>query len=140
MIVERLGRADCAEGWLLDGYPRSSDQASALREAGIEPDVVLAIDVPDEILVERVVGRRTDPETGKIYHLTFFPPPPEVVDRLVQRSDDTEEKCKARLEVFHTNNKAVTDAYDGRIVTVDGDRQKEDVFADIDAGLQAAMA
>lgn len=129
--------------------------------------------MPDDILVERVVGRRSDPETGKIYHMTFFPPPEDIVDRLVQRSDDTEEKCKvretarrlrawgmrvararalvadaprataagraqARLEVFHSNNQAVLEAYDGLITHIDGDRAKDVVFADIDKALAAA--
>eukprot|EP00793_Prasinoderma_coloniale_P001846 PRCOL_00003652-RA len=138
MIVDRLAQPDCEAGWLLDGYPRSSDQASALEEAGIRPNAVLQIDVPDDILVDRVVGRRSDPETGKIYHMTFFPPPEDIVDRLVQRSDDTEEKCKARLEVFHSNNQAVLEAYDGLITHIDGDRAKDVVFADIDKALAAA--
>eukprot|EP00897_Mesotaenium_endlicherianum_P000455 jgi/Mesen1/1040/ME000122S00040 len=80
-------------GWLLDGYPRSASQAAALEMAGIRPDVFILLEVPDSILVDRVVGRRLDPETGKIYHLSFSPPESaEIAARLTQRSDDTEEK------------------------------------------------
>ncbi len=93
MVKNRLAQPDVEQhGWLLDGYPRSLEQAEAIEAVGIRPDVFLLVDVPDELLVERVVGRRSDPETGEIYHLTFKPPPPEIVERLTQRSDDTEEK------------------------------------------------
>lgn len=82
--------------------------------------------MPDEILVERVVGRRTDPVTGKIYHLKFSPPSDEeVLARLEQRSDDTEEKVKVRLEQFHTNVEAVKGSYSDIIVTVDGDHHPD---------------
>lgn len=66
MVKNRLAQKDCQEnGWLLDGFPRTGEQARALTEAGIVPQKVLCLDVPDNVLVERVVGRRTDPETGK---------------------------------------------------------------------------
>ena len=98
MVKNRLAQADCRErGWLLDGYPRSESQAEALEQAGIKPDVFLLLEVPDSVLVERVVGRRLDPVTGKIYHLIFSPPPAEVAGRLTQRSDDTEEKARPRF-------------------------------------------
>lgn len=85
MVVDRLGQADVQRaGWLLDGYPRSASQAEAIEQRDIKPDVFLLVNVPDEVIVERVVGRRTDPETGAIYHLKFSPPPPEIEDRLVQ--------------------------------------------------------
>ena len=85
MVVDRLGQADVQRaGWLLDGYPRSASQAEAIEKRDIRPDVFLLVNVPDEVIVERVVGRRTDPETGDIYHLTFSPPPAEIEDRLVQ--------------------------------------------------------
>lgn len=93
MVKNRLAQSDVAQhGWLLDGYPRSLEQAEAIEAVGIRPDIFLLIDVPDELLVDRVVGRRLDPETGEIYHLQFKPPPADIVDRLTQRSDDTEDK------------------------------------------------
>lgn len=73
-------------GWLLDGYPRSASQAEAIVKENINPDIFLLINVPDEVIVDRVVGRRSDPDTGAIYHLKYNPPPADVVDRLVQVS------------------------------------------------------
>lgn len=85
MVKGRHAQADCVEkGWLLDGYPRSASQAKSLEDAGIAPELVLVLEVPDEVLIERVVGRRMDPETGKIYHLKFNPPPADVAKRCVQ--------------------------------------------------------
>ena len=108
-VKERLDEDDCkTQGWLLDGFPRTQAQAQALADSGITADCFVFLDVPDEVLVERVVGRRTDPVTGKIYHMTFSPPEDEeVLNRLEQRSDDTEEKVKVRLEQFHANVEAV---------------------------------
>merc|ERR1719272_309933 len=116
IIIDRLAETDCKEqGWLLDGFPRTAAQAEALADAGVSADCFLFLDVPDEILVERVVGRRTDPETGKIYHMTFSPPKEDdtaLIDRLVHRSDDTEEKVVVRLEQFHSNVAAVKGSYE----------------------------
>ena len=88
VICARLKQDDCqTQGWLLDGFPRTKAQADALTKAGMVPDCFLMLDVPEEVLVERVTGRRTDPVTGKIYHMTFKPPEtPEIAARVVQRS------------------------------------------------------
>ncbi|KAK8677470.1 hypothetical protein V6N13_143005 [Hibiscus sabdariffa] len=95
MVKERLLQLDSQQrGWLLDGYPRSSSQAAGLEDYGIRPDVFILLDVSEDILVERVVGRRLDPLTGKIYHLVYSPPEnDEIASRLTQRFDDTEEKA-----------------------------------------------
>ena len=132
-VKDRLDESDCQEkGWLLDGFPRTQAQAKALEDAGISADCFIFLNVPDEVLVERVVGRRTDPETGKIYHMTFSPPEDdEVLNRLEQRSDDTEEKVKVRLEQFHANVDAVKDSYTDIMVTIDGNRAPSDVSAEI---------
>lgn len=86
MVVQRLAQPDAAQrGWLLDGFPRTSAQAEALAAAGVVPDLVLLVAVPDEVLVDGVAGRRLDPATGAIYHLSFNPPPADVpLDRLVR--------------------------------------------------------
>lgn len=132
MVVEALDTDKAkSAGWLLDGYPRSASQADAITKEGIIPDSVILLDVPDDILVERVVGRRMDPETGKIYHLKFNPPPADVAERCTQRSDDTEEKAMNRLKVHHSNVEAVVGKYEGKIKEIDGNRSKADVFADI---------
>lgn len=124
---------DCKKnGWLLDGFPRTQAQAKALEDAGITADCFLFLNVPDDVLVERVVGRRTDPETGKIYHMKFSPPEDEKVkERLVQRSDDTEEKVVVRLEQFHANVDAVKESYSDISVTIDGNKKPEEVSKDI---------
>jgi len=133
VVRDRLAEEDCVQqGWLLDGFPRTPAQAEALAEAGVSADCFVFLNVPDEVLIERVVGRRTDPKTGKIYHMTFSPPEDEEVKaRLVQRSDDTEEKAKVRLEQFYANVDAVKDSYEDIMVTVDGNRPRTDVSDDI---------
>lgn len=126
MVKDRLNEDDCKKnGWLLDGFPRTGAQADALEEIGVKPDKVILLNVPDDVLVERVVGRRSDPETGKIYHLTFFPPPAEIVDRLVHRSDDTEEACRSRLKMYYNNLEAIKNAYADKIVALDGNQDKK---------------
>lgn len=138
IVKDRLAESDCGEsGWLLDGFPRTEAQAKALEAAGITPTKVLYLQVPDEMLVERVVGRRTDPETGKIYHLTFAPPEDEeVAARLTQRSDDTEEKCRVRLEAFHEHMAAVESCYKEMITYTDGTKPKAEVFAELEKCLE----
>jgi adenylate kinase len=84
VVLSRLQEADCtSRGWLLDGFPRTGAQAKALVRAGIECDAFIQLEVPDELLLDRVTGRRLDPETGKIYHLKFFPPENEEVSGLL---------------------------------------------------------
>ena len=104
MAIERIGQPDAANGFMLDGFPRTRPQAEALdgalKAADIELDAVVLIEVDDSLIVDRITGRRSDPETGTIYHLTFNPPPDEVVNRLVHRKDDTEEACRARTAGF----------------------------------------
>ena len=133
---------DCKEkGWLLDGFPRTQAQAKALEEAGIEADCFIFLSVPDDVLVERVVGRRTDPETGKIYHMKFSPPDDdEVRARLVQRSDDTEEKVVVRLEQFHANVDAVKDSYTDISVTIDGNQAPDVVSDEIIKAVETKLA
>lgn len=140
VVSDRLQQKDCqSQGWLLDGFPRTRAQADALAAAGVSADCFLFLNVPDEMLVERVVGRRTDPDTGKIYHLTFSPPPAddeELLKRLVHRSDDTEEKVKVRLEQFHANVESVKGCYEDIAVEVDGTMAVEVVAGKISEALE----
>jgi adenylate kinase len=105
MVRERIAEADAREGFLLDGFPRTVPQAEALQDvlasSGLALDAVAVLEVPDALIVERITGRRTDPETGTIYHMTFNPPPAELMERVVQRKDDTEEACTQRLDSYH---------------------------------------
>ncbi|GLC37644.1 hypothetical protein PLESTB_000797800 [Pleodorina starrii] len=141
MVKSRLAQEDVKQrGWLLDGYPRSASQAEAIEKEAIRPDLFLLIQVPDELLVERVVGRRLDPVTGAIYHLKYNPPPPEIVSRLQQRSDDTEEKCRVRVDTHNANVGAVVGYYKDVMVEIDGTQSMDDVFAAISKALDQAIA
>mmetsp|Transcript_13454 Transcript_13454/g.18418 ORF Transcript_13454/g.18418 Transcript_13454/m.18418 type:complete len:287 (-) Transcript_13454:83-943(-) len=125
MVKDRLGEEDCAErGWLLDGFPRTGVQAQALKDINVSPDHVLLLDVPDEAIIARVVGRRSDPDTGKIYHVDFMPPPPEVAERCIQRADDTEEACRSRLTYYYNNLEAIKEAYADKIKVINGNQDK----------------
>ncbi|KAJ8422794.1 hypothetical protein Cgig2_024562 [Carnegiea gigantea] len=141
MVKERLFCDDAKEkGWLLDGYPRSLAQAQSLEELGIRPDIYIVLEVPDEILIDRCVGRRLDPVTGKIYHLKNFPPETEEIKaRLVTRPDDTEEKVKSRLEIYKRNAEAVSTVYKDIMRKIDGNRPKEVVFEEISSLLSQVL-
>ncbi|KAL5547667.1 hypothetical protein UlMin_002898 [Ulmus minor] len=135
MVKARLSREDVKEkGWLLDGYPRSVTQAQSLEKMKIRPDVYVVLDVPDETLIDRCVGRRLDPVTGKIYHLKSFPPETEEVRaRVITRPDDTEEKVKSRLDIYKKNAEAISSTYSNIMKKIDGNRPKEVVFAEIES-------
>jgi adenylate kinase len=140
LVKERLGQADCEEkGWMLDGFPRTGVQAEALKSAGIHPNKVLLLDVDESALVERVVGRRVDPSTGKTYHLKFNPPPEDVdASSLIHRADDTEEKVKLRIQAFNDNVMSIRQSYEKLVKSIDGNRDKMLVSADVHAALDEA--
>lgn len=141
LVMERLAKPDCAAGFMLDGFPRTVPQAqaldAALEAAGIALDHVVVLDVPDALIVERITGRRMDPETGAIYHLTFSPPPPDVAARLAQRKDDTEQAVTSRLAKYHSETTPVLDVYGpkGLVRHVDGVGHPDEVTARILAAL-----
>lgn len=141
MVIERIAKSDCADGFMLDGFPRTRPQAEALDaqmdKAFIKLDVVLLIEVPDELIVERIVGRRSDPKTGDIYHLTFNPPPEGL--EVIQRKDDTEEACNARLKKYHSETVPVIPFYEelGLIRRVDGNAAPDEVTARIQNTLRS---
>jgi adenylate kinase len=126
MIIERIGKPDCAEGFMLDGFPRTLPQAEALDaalvKAGVKLDAVALIEVPDALLEERACGRRTDPETGTIYHLKYNPPPAEVMSRLQHRKDDTVEAVTTRVQKYHSETVPIVPFYEakGILKHVDG--------------------
>jgi adenylate kinase len=126
---------------MLDGFPRTQPQAAALdtelTKASVQLDVVLFIEVPDELIVERITGRRSDPETGTIYHLKFNPPPADIAERVVQRKDDTEVACIARLEKYHSETAPIIPFYEekGLIRRVDGNAPPDEVTTRIEAAL-----
>lgn len=116
LVKERIAQADCAAGFLLDGFPRTVPQADALAEAGVGIDAVVEIDVPDEVIVERMSGRRAHLASGRTYHIVYNPPKVEGKDdetgeELVQRDDDKPEVVKDRLAVYHKQTAPLVDYY-----------------------------
>ena len=126
MAIERIGESDARNGFMLDGFPRTTAQAEALEAAltahGITLDAVVLLEVADDLIVDRITGRRSDPETKAIYHLKFNPPPKEIESRLIQRADDTAEACEARLAKYHSETAPIIPFYGERALlrTVDG--------------------
>ncbi|MDK4688227.1 adenylate kinase [Kingella negevensis] len=116
MVKERIAQADCANGFLFDGFPRTLAQAEAMVEAGVNLDAVVEIDVPDKVIIERMSGRRVHLASGRTYHLKHNPPKVEGKDDetgedLVQRDDDKEETVKKRLDVYHEQTEVLVDFY-----------------------------
>lgn len=126
LVADRLSQDDCQRGFLLDGYPRTVAQAEWLDHmlAGIGRRIerVVLLDVADDAILERVTGRRTDPVTGHIYHMTFDPPPADILDRLVQRPDDTAAVLVNRLAEYRAKTAPLIPYYEGQgvLVRVDG--------------------
>jgi len=141
LVLDRISRPDCqAKGWMLDGFPRTGAQADALVKAGLKADIFILLDVEDQTLVERVTGRRTDKNTGKIYHLKYNPPPPDVKpEDLEQRADDTEEKIVYRIQTFKANVDAIRGAFSPIMAIVDGNRDKQSIFEDILARIPSVL-
>jgi len=142
LLEERLSNDDCANGYLLDGVPRTLGQASILERMGIEFTNVIEIKVDDEVIVNRMSGRRVHPNSGRNYHIDFNPPKKEGVDDLtneplIQREDDKPETVLKRLDVYHEETKPLSDFYKkvsdgGSLVysSVDGSKSVSEVFND----------
>jgi adenylate kinase len=116
LVKERIAQADCAQGFLFDGFPRTIPQADAMKQAGVKLDCVLEIDVPFDAIIERMSGRRVHVASGRTYHVRFNPPKVEGVDDvsgepLIQRDDDKEETVKKRLEVYSAQTRPLVDYY-----------------------------
>ena len=132
LIKDRMNESDASNGVLFDGFPRTIPQAQAL-ESITEVSTVISIEVPDEDIVNRIVGRRMDPETDEIFHVSFKPPPPEISHRLIQRKDDNEETVRMRLSAYHEQTKPLGDWYmeKGILHTVEGTGSIEEVARSI---------
>jgi adenylate kinase len=116
LVKERIKDADCANGFLFDGFPRTIPQAEAMKQAGVDIDFVVEIDVPDEEIIKRLSGRRVHLASGRTYHVVFNPPKVAGKDDttgedLIQRDDDREDTVMKRLEVYHTQTKQLVDYY-----------------------------
>ncbi|MED5271870.1 MAG: adenylate kinase, partial [Candidatus Thermoplasmatota archaeon] len=128
LIEQRLKEDDAKKGVLFDGFPRTIPQAESLAKI-TKVSMVISIEVPDDNIVERIVGRRMDSETGEIYHIKFKPAPSEISERLIQRKDDTEETVRSRLNAYHSQTAPLADYYSnlGVLEKVNGDRNIIDV-------------
>jgi adenylate kinase len=116
LVKDRLQNSDCANGYLFDGFPRTIAQADAMKDAGINVDYVLEIDVPDESIVERMSGRWSHPGSGRVYHTKFNPPKADKLDdvtgeALIQRDDDKAETVMKRLAVYHAQTEVLLGYY-----------------------------
>jgi adenylate kinase len=131
---------DDADAWLLDGFPRNEAQAKALEDAlkdiDIELDAAVALEAPDDELVERLSGRRTSDATGRVYHVEHDPPPEDSEEDpgpFVQRKDDTEEAIRRRLAIYHEQTEPLKDYYEerGLLTTVDARKPIPEVTEEI---------
>lgn len=136
IIKDRLAKNDCANGFILDGFPRTIPQAEALDEMGVEIDKVIDIEVPDEKITERMSGRRVCKECGASYHLVYKKPEKEGVcnlcsGELVQRKDDHPDTVLDRLKVYHEQTEPLKDFYakKGKLRIVEGQEKVEDTTA-----------
>ena len=119
ILAERLSQSDCAQGFILDGVPRTLAQAEALEKAGLRFDHVISLEVADEDIAERMTGRRTCPDCGATYHVKSLPPKQESVcdfcgGKLVLRADDNLETVQHRLKEYHTQTEPLKDYYGAR--------------------------
>lgn len=116
LVKERIAQDDCANGFLLDGFPRTVPQADAMKSAGINVDYILEFDVPDSVIIDRMSGRRIHAPSGRVYHVRHNPPKVENVDDitgepLTTRKDDHEEIVRKRLVEYHQLTKPLIDYY-----------------------------
>lgn len=146
IIAERLGEADAQEGFILDGFPRTRQQATdlddLLDQLGVPLDAAILMDVDFDVLMKRLTGRRTCSKTGKLLNVYFSPQEEldavtEAGGELVQREDDNEETISNRLDVYRENTEPVVEFYRGRgrLKTVDADGSIDEVYARLTAAL-----
>ena len=142
IIKERLGEADCKNGFILDGFPRTTAQADELDKMGISIDHVLSIEVDDSIILERLGGRRECSGCGAPYHVSFNPSNAgdkceKCGGKLITRPDDCEETIKSRLKVYHDTTEVLKEYYEakGKLIKIDGNRSVQDITDEIFAQL-----
>ncbi|MGY5583447.1 adenylate kinase [Vibrio cincinnatiensis] len=147
LIKERIAQPDCENGFLLDGFPRTIPQADGLKAMGIAVDYIIEFDVADDVIVERMAGRRAHLASGRTYHVVYNPPKVAGKDDitgedLVVRDDDKEETVRARLGVYHEQTAPLIEYYgkeaaDGntQYLKFDGTKQVAEVSADIEKAL-----
>ncbi|MDP8033703.1 adenylate kinase [Pasteurella atlantica] len=144
LVRDRIAQPDCEKGFLLDGFPRTIPQADALKESGVAIDFVLEFDVADEVIVERMSGRRVHQPSGRTYHVVYNPPKVEGKDDvtgedLIIRQDDKPETVLDRLAIYHKQTKPLVEYYgkeaqagNTKYFKLDGTKKVEEVSAELD--------
>lgn len=137
IVKERLAQDDCKNGFILDGFPRTTAQAEALAASGVEIDKVLSLEVSDETIIERLSGRRECNKCGTPYHVAFKPSPAgekcPCGGELIQRADDNEETVKNRIEVYHNQTEPIKEYYQaqGKLVVAYGREELADTTKEV---------
>ena len=146
IVAERVAQPDCANGFILDGVPRTLAQAEALDAKGIRIDHVVSIEIEDSVIEGRMTGRRVCAKCGASFHIVANPPKTEGVcdicgGELVTRKDDAPETVRKRLEVYHASTEILKDYYrkQGKLVTVEGNQSIEGASRDILAAIGAQV-
>lgn len=130
LVKDRIREKDCANGFLFDGFPRTLDQANALKEKGIKIDCVIEIMVDDDEIIQRMSGRRVHSASGRTYHIKHNPPKQENIDDetgepLIQRPDDNEETVRKRLAIYHEQTSPLVDFYKKSSIVQNGNKYIE---------------
>ena len=140
MMQVRLKEKDCNNGYILDGFPRTIPQANGLdyllKKIKQELDKVILLNVPDNIIVDRITGRRLHPDSGRIYHIKYNPPQNTGLDditneKLIIRPDDQEETVKKRLKIYHDITSPIIKHYKKNLIELDGNQNINKVFDNI---------
>lgn len=137
IVKERLSQEDCEKGFILDGFPRTTAQAEALSESGVELDKVLSLEVSDEAIIERLSGRRECKLCGTPYHVVYKPSANgdkcTCGGELIQRADDNEETVKNRIKIYHEQTEPIKDYYEkkGKLVIAYGQEELEDTTKEV---------
>lgn len=142
LVKERLQKPDCAKGFILDGFPRTTAQAEALTKSGVKIDKVLSLEVADDVIVERLSSRRECSKCGAPYNVISNKPEKEgVCDKcgggLIQRADDNPDTIQNRLNIYHTQTEPIKAYYEGLglLVTAQGEDKLEDTTKNVDKAL-----
>ena len=130
LVKDRISEKDCANGFLFDGFPRTLDQANALKDKGIKIDCVIEIMVDDDEIIQRMSGRRVHSASGRTYHIKYNPPKQENIDDetgepLIQRPDDNEETVRKRLAIYHDQTSPLVDFYKKSSLVQNGNKYIE---------------
>ena len=130
LVKDRISEKDCANGFLFDGFPRTLDQANALKDKGIKIDCVIEIMVDDDEIIQRMSGRRVHTASGRTYHIKYNPPKQENIDDetgepLIQRPDDNEETVRKRLAIYHDQTSLLVDFYKKSSLVQNGNKYIE---------------